>query len=98
MRSCSAEADGPSDDPAPALGRRGRLVLAVVLLATSAAVPLLGLAVAGVSARFGSTDTVTITVSVAPGTPTPEPTSVPTSSPTGAPGGAPVDDGTDPGS
>jgi hypothetical protein len=69
MRSCSADARATADAaPAgPVLGRRGRLLLAVLLVAAA----MLGPAVGYASAQFGDTADVRITISVAPTSPAP---------------------------
>jgi hypothetical protein len=69
MRSCSADARATADAAAsvPVLGRRGRVLLAVLLVAAA----MLGPAVGYASAQFGDTVDVTITISVAPTSPAP---------------------------
>jgi hypothetical protein len=69
MRSCSADPRATTDAvvAGPVPGRRGRVLLAVLLVAAA----MLGPAVGYASAQFGDTADVTITISVAPTSPAP---------------------------
>jgi hypothetical protein len=84
MRSSSADG-APARGPGrayggePRMGRWGRLAVGAALLAVAVGAPLLGLSIARASAQFDSTDTVTITISVAPSVPA-EPAASPSAS------------------